>query len=82
MKMENRARFEISWKEKAKDNLALRTQRLFGVIRKIYCKLNNSRLATHFPANETAKMLKTHELKVAQKKAETIDFLRGRTLAI
>jgi hypothetical protein len=82
VKMENRKRFEIGWKQEAKDNSTLRTQRLLGVIRNIYCRPNHSRSATHFPTNETAKMLKTHELKAAQKKAETIDFLRRRMLTI
>ena len=82
MKMENRTRFEIGWKQKAKDNLTLRTQILFGVIRNIYCKLNKSISATHFRAIKTAKTLKTHKLKVAQKKAETIAFIRRRTWAI
>ncbi|MDH5770837.1 MAG: hypothetical protein OEZ25_06090 [Candidatus Bathyarchaeota archaeon] len=80
--MENRIKFEIGWKQKAKDSLTLRTQRLFGVIRNIYCKLNHSKSATHFPAHETAKMLKNHESKVAQQKAEAIEFLHRRTLTI
>lgn len=80
--MENRIRFEIGWKQKAKDSLTLGTQRLFSVIRNIYCRLNHSKSETHFPVCETAKMLKNHELKVAQKKAEAIAFLRRRTLTI
>ena len=80
--MENRTRFGIGWKQKAKVNLTVGTQKVFGVIRNIYCKLNDSRLATHFPANETAKMLETHKLKAEQKKVETIGFLRTRAFAI
>jgi len=82
MKMENRIKFETGWKQEAKDNLTLRTQRLFGVIRNIYCKFNHSRSATHFPAYETAKMRKNHESKVEQQKAEATAFLRKRTLTI
>jgi hypothetical protein len=80
--MENRTRFEIDWKQKAKDNLTVRTQILFGVIRNIYCKLNKSMSATDFRVTKAAKMLETHKLKVEQKKAETIAFLRRRTWAI
>jgi hypothetical protein len=82
MKMENRIKFEIGWKQKAKDNLTLRTQRLFGVIRNSYCKVNHSRSETHFLAYETAKLLKKHESKVDQQKAEATAFLRIRTLTI
>jgi hypothetical protein len=82
MKMENRMRLEIGWKQKARNNLTLRTQRIFGVIINIYCKLNHSKSAPHFPAYETAKMLRNHESKVAQQKAEAIEFLHRRTLTI
>jgi hypothetical protein len=81
-KMENRVKFEIGWKQKAKDNLTLNTQRLFGVIRNIYGKLNHSKSATHSPVYETAKMLKNHESKFAQQKAEATAFLHRRTLTI
>jgi hypothetical protein len=82
MKMENRIRLEIGWKQKARDNFTLRTQRLFGVVRNIFCKLNDSESATHFPAYQTAKMRKTHESKAEQEKAEAIGFLHTRTLTI
>jgi len=82
MKMENRIRLETCWKQKAKDNLTLRTQRLFGVIRNIYGKLNHSKSATHSPVYETAKMLKNRESKVAQQKVEATAFLHRRTLTI
>jgi len=82
MKMENRIEFETGWKQEAKDNLTLRTQRLFGVITNVHCKFNQSKSATHFPAYETAKMLKNHESKVEQQKAEATAFLRKRTLTI
>ena len=75
-------RLEIGWKQKARDNFTLRTQRLFGVVRNIFCKLNDSVSATHFPAYETAKMYKTRESKVEQEKAEAIGFLHTRILTI
>ncbi len=80
--MEKCIKCEISLKQKAKENTTLRTQRLFGFIRNVYCKLNHSKSAIHFPVYGTAKMLKNHELEVAQKKAEAIEFLRRRALTI
>ena len=80
--MENRMKLEIGWKQKAKDNLTLRTQRLFGVIRNTYCKLNDSKSATHPLAYQTAKMLKKHKSKAERRKVEAIEFLHRRTLTI
>ncbi|MDH5459701.1 MAG: hypothetical protein OEW71_01525 [Candidatus Bathyarchaeota archaeon] len=76
--MENRIKFEIGWKQKAKENFSLRTQRLFGIVRNVYCKIKHSGSATHFPAYRTAEMLKDYEIKAEQKKAEAIEILRRR----
>lgn len=78
--MENRIKFEIDWKQKAKENFRLRTQRLFGIVRNVYCKIKNSGSTTHFPAYKTAEMLKGYEIKVEQRKAEALEFLRRRLI--
>lgn len=78
--MENRIKFEIDWKQKAKENFSLRTQRLFGIVRNVYCKIKHSGSTTHFPAYKTAEMLKDYEIKVEQRKAEAVEFLRRRLI--
>jgi len=78
MKMEDHIKLGIGWKQKAKENFKLRTQRVFGIVRNIYYRINHSGATTHFPTYRTAKMLKDHELEVEQKRAEAVKILRIR----
>ncbi|MDI6904083.1 MAG: hypothetical protein QMD13_01120 [Candidatus Bathyarchaeia archaeon] len=80
--MENRIKFEIGWKQKTKENFSLRTQRLFGIVRNVYCKIKQSGSATHFPAYRTAEILKEYEIKAEQEKAKAIGFLLRTKLTI
>jgi len=76
--MENRIKFEMDWKQKAKENFSLRTQRLFGIVRNVYYKIKNSGSATPVPAYRTAETLEDYKIKVEQKKAEAIEILRRK----
>jgi hypothetical protein len=79
-KMENRIKFEIGLKQKAKKNFTLRTQRLFGVVRNVYSKINRLGSATCFPVYGTSRTLKDYEIKVEQQRAEAAEFLHRRLI--
>jgi len=78
-KMANHIKVELDWKQKAKNNLTVRTQALFGVIRNAYRKLNHSKSANYSFACKTGKKCK---LEAEQRKAEAIQLLRRRPLTI
>lgn len=78
-KMADSIKVEVDWKQKAKNNLTVRTQGLLDVIRNAYRKLNHSKSANHSLTCETGKKC---ELKAEQRKAEAIELLRRRTLTI
>lgn len=80
--MENRTRFEISWKQKAREGFTLGTRKLCGIARNIYQKIRKLRLITHLPACRPTKLLTDHKIKAEQAKAEAIAFLLRRTMAI
>jgi len=76
--MENHIEFETGWKQKAKENFSLGTQKLFDAARNIYCKINHSGSTTHLPACRTPEMLKDYKMKAEQQKAEAVKFLLRR----
>ena len=77
--MADRIKVELDWKQKAKNNLTVRTQGLFDVIRTAYRKLNHSKSANHSLTCEAGKRC---ELEAEQRKAEAIELLRRRPLTI
>ena len=78
-KMVDRVKVELDWKQKTKNNLIVRTQGLFDVIRNAYHKLNHSKSANHSFACKTGKKC---ELEAEQRKAEAIELLRRNSLTI
>lgn len=83
VEMENRKKFGIDdWKQKRKNNSSLGAQRLFGVVRDLYCKIKYLALASRFSACKKAEMTKGYEAYVEQNKAKATTFVLRRRLAI
>jgi len=78
--MEKCKRCEISCKEKTRENSPPRTQRLLGIVRNVYHKIEYP-ATTHSPAYKAAETLKEYRIKAEQKKAEA-EFLLRRRLTI
>ena len=76
--MEEQIKVELRQKQKAKKNFSLR---LFGAVRNIHAKIQNSRSAIDFPAYRATGTLQVYETKVEQE-AEAAMFLLRRQLAI
>ena len=74
--MEDSIKVELDRKQKVKGNFNLKTQRLFGIVKNIYARVKDSRLAINSPAYKTIGTLTGYETNVEQKKAEVIVLLR------
>jgi hypothetical protein len=74
--MENPIKGELGRKQKVKGNFSLKTQRLFGIVKKIYVKVKDSRSTINSPVYETIGTSTEYKTKVEQRKAEAIVLLR------
>jgi hypothetical protein len=74
--MKESIKVELGQKEKIKESFSSRTQKLFGITKNIYHKTKNSNLTIDLPAYKATETLKEYEIKVDQKKAEAITFLK------
>lgn len=72
---------ELGWKQKAKENVILRTK-IFGIFRNVYVKMGHSKSAANFSSYVTAETAKGYEIRVEQEKAKATEFLLRRTLTI
>lgn len=59
-------------KHGGREKSTLRTQKLFGIIKDIYRKINRSKPATVFPTCETIKALKDYQIEFEQRKSEAV----------
>lgn len=57
-------------KHEKRGKLNLRTQKLFGIIKDIYHKINRSKPATAFATCETIEALKDYRIEFEQRKSE------------
>jgi hypothetical protein len=76
--MREQIKVELNQKQKAKESFSLR---LFGAVKSIHAKIQNSRSAIDFPACRATGTLQAYETKVEQE-AEAVMFLLRRQLAI
>jgi len=74
--MKESVKVELDQKQKTKENVSSRTQKLFDVAKGIHPKIENSDLAIDFPAYEAAEVLKEYKIKADQSKTEAIKFVR------
>jgi hypothetical protein len=76
--MKEHVKVELNQKQKAKESFSLR---LFGAVKSIHAKIQNSRSAIDFPAYRATGTLQVYETNVRQE-AEAAMFLLRRQLAI
>jgi len=74
--MKDSIKVELDRKQKTKENFSSRTRKLFGIAKSIHSKTENLDPTIDFPAYKATETLKEYEIKVDQKKAEAIIFLR------
>jgi hypothetical protein len=76
--MREHVKVELNQKQKAKESFSLR---LFGAVKSVHVKIQNSRSAIDFPACRATGTLQAYETKVEQE-VEAAMFLLRRQLAI
>ena len=76
--VKNQLKFEINWKQKAKENVTLKMQQLFGVIRDIYHRIRGSESPSYISAAGATEMTENYQLKAEQEKAEILESLSRR----
>jgi len=79
--MEKRKECEIGCKQETRENSSLRTQRIFGMIRNVYHKIEQPRLTIHSPAYKAAVTKTNYKIIAEQKKAEA-ELLLTRKLTL
>ena len=62
-------------KHEKREKLDLRTQKLFGIIKDAYRKINRSKPGTVFPTGETIKALKDYRIEFEQRESEAFAHL-------
>lgn len=62
-------------KHEKREKLNLGAQKLLGIIRDVYRKINRSKPATVFPTHETIKTLKHYQMESERRKSEAFAHL-------
>lgn len=78
--MKESIKVELDRKQKTKENVSSRTQKLFDIAKGIHPKTENSDLAIDFSAYKTTETLKEYKIKVDQSKTEAIIFVRRQLI--
>jgi hypothetical protein len=79
--MKDSIKVELDQKQKTKETLSSRTRKLFGIVKGIHSKTENSDPTIDFLAYKATEMLKEYRIRADKNKAEAITFLR-RQLSI
>jgi len=68
------SRDECPRKHEKREKLNLKAQKMFGIIRDVYSKINRSKPQVVSPTCETIKVLKDHQIELEERKSEAVAY--------